>query len=463
MTPIRSIRSRQGQQGVAALAVALVLLFGITLVAFFTNRSVIFEQRTSANQYRSTKAFEMAEAGLEWAVARLNDDLYMSASAFCATEGANKFNQRYLPFNAANTDFNVVTTETAPFPGCSVNPSTGATTCSCPTGTSFPSYGDSTHPRFRVAFTRVDTFTIRITSYGCTNQGKDCDGSAVTSNASDAVAVVSAVYKMRPTVANAPGAGLVTGGGTTLNSGNLNVYNLEASSGGVTIDSGGPVDLGSAIGVYTLPGTPPRSSVLTYDDALNDLTTADTSGDTFFKSFFGKTLSQYQNDSRTWIITSATCPTDSDRCTSCSTDTACGQAVSDAYNDFGARQFWADTPTTWTTSNVTTTSGADKLLASSTAPIIFASSANIKLGGSITAYGLFYCATATADAAWDTTGTGTATVYGAFISRGEFERSSGTLNLVYDSSLFGEGAVRGTMVRAPGTWRDRTSNYTTSN
>ena len=63
--------SRQG--GVAALGLTLLLLFALLLGVAYVNRNLVFEQRASANQYRSTQAFEAAEAGLEWTLARLND------------------------------------------------------------------------------------------------------------------------------------------------------------------------------------------------------------------------------------------------------------------------------------------------------------------------------------------------------------------------------------------------------
>jgi hypothetical protein len=50
------------QRGVATLVVVMVLLFLMALVAAYTSRNLIFEQRTSVNQYRSTQAFEAAEA-----------------------------------------------------------------------------------------------------------------------------------------------------------------------------------------------------------------------------------------------------------------------------------------------------------------------------------------------------------------------------------------------------------------
>ena len=60
------------QRGAAALVVVMMLFFIMSLVAAYASRNLIFEQRTSANNYRSTQAFEAAEAGLEWAIAMLN-------------------------------------------------------------------------------------------------------------------------------------------------------------------------------------------------------------------------------------------------------------------------------------------------------------------------------------------------------------------------------------------------------
>ena len=40
------------QRGIAALVVVMVLFFIISLVAAYTGRNLIFEQRTSTNQYR---------------------------------------------------------------------------------------------------------------------------------------------------------------------------------------------------------------------------------------------------------------------------------------------------------------------------------------------------------------------------------------------------------------------------
>jgi Tfp pilus assembly protein PilX len=52
---------------VATVPVVLLLLLGLGILGLYANRGLVFEQRTAANQARSTQAFEVAEAGLEWA------------------------------------------------------------------------------------------------------------------------------------------------------------------------------------------------------------------------------------------------------------------------------------------------------------------------------------------------------------------------------------------------------------
>lgn len=456
MIPIHSFKRPSRQHGAAALAVALLMLFGITLVAFFANRSMIFEQRTSANQYRSTRAFEAAEAGLEWAVARLNDDKKMVVAPSCAISGTlvQSYADRYLPLGSSGFT-GLATTAGASTnirSGCSISATTGATTCSCPTTTAGLALGAAGDARFTVEFIQVaaDPWSVRVYSYGCTNQGTYCE--PANSSTPDAVAVVSAIYKMKPAFPNAPGAGLVTGA-ATVTGGNLNVVNLDVASNGITINSGTTVELGSGTNVTTLPGTPGRASVLDNDPSLAALTAADATGDIFFSSFFGETISAYQNNPKTWIITSGSCGTNTRCSPSCGNAASCGTAISTAYNN-GYTKFWTDTDVAF--SNNLPAVGT---LGTATDPIMIASSASVELKANLTAYGMFYAATATVDDLWDYTGSGTAKVYGAFVSRGAFNKGSGTLDLIYDANIFKPENTRGLMVRVPGSWRDKLSDY----
>jgi Tfp pilus assembly protein PilX len=441
-------RAPSKQRGAAALAVALVLLFGMTLVAFFANRGQIFEQRTSANQYRSTRAFEMAEAGLEWAVARMNDDAWMIAAPSCSTTGAlvESYGERYLDLDAGGFNLGAMAGVRS---GCSIA-ANGATTCSCPADNASLNLGAAENPRFSVTYTVAagDPWAIEVTSFGCTSAGAFCGDAAGTP---DAVAVVRAVYKMKPAVPNAPGAGLVTGAAASTG-GNLFVHNLDMASNGITINSGTTIELGGSTDVTTLPGTPPRASVLDNDPSLIALTQADANGDIFFASFFGETMAEFKNNPKTWLITSGACGANP-RCTQCATDSSCGTAVSTAY-DKGFNRFWSDTDVKWT--NNLPTAGT---LGTADLPIIVASSEEIKLSSNLTAYGMFYAATATVTEEWTFTGSGSAKVFGAFISRGSFDKGAGTLDLIYDANIFKPENLRGVMVRVPGSWRDKTGEY----
>src|SRR5579864_6530565 len=90
------------QRGAAALVVTALLFFAMLLVVAAANRSVLVEALSSANQYRSTQAFQAAEAGLEWAVAKLNDDTPLGDDCLPSDAvGAASFRDRRLQFNSS--------------------------------------------------------------------------------------------------------------------------------------------------------------------------------------------------------------------------------------------------------------------------------------------------------------------------------------------------------------------------
>src|SRR6188472_3079415 len=93
--PIRLV-TRQRQAGIAALVVTLLLFFAMVLGIGFVNRSLVFEQRASANQYRSTQAFEAAQGGLDWALAQLATDRPVGDDCLPTTEPTGMpFRERY--------------------------------------------------------------------------------------------------------------------------------------------------------------------------------------------------------------------------------------------------------------------------------------------------------------------------------------------------------------------------------
>ncbi len=463
MTTMQSIhtRSRHAQQGAASLLVALILLLGGTIIAFYANRSFIFEQRTSANQYRATKAFELAEAGIEWSLGKLNEGLPLVTGTTCATGGAaadDTFRDRYAAPTAASgvsTGRLVVVIPPPPLPAPAPSPmlrcritQAGVAACDCQaTSGTLASLGgaDNDQGYFGVRLRQVtpsDDLAVEIISRGCTVGDAVCDPIATGSSA-DATAVVRVIAKVVPSSPTGPGAALtaasvsVTGTGTA-----LNVVNSNQRSNGITINAGSAVATGTNVSVYSVPGTPSRNSIIGDDASLAGVTAADESA--FFARFFGQPLNSYSS-------------TDPDviRISGCSA-AACGTQIMGYINrGLRAPRFFVDGDVTFDSVIIggATLRALDNSPVSNL-PVVVVSNGTLRISGTFTAYGVFYAASV------DATGSGTTTINGALVSRGAFNKASGTLNLIYDPSLW-SGALKphGRLARVPGSWRDKATDY----
>jgi Tfp pilus assembly protein PilX len=450
------IHQRHAQRGAASLVVALVLLVGGTIIAFFANRSFIFEQRTSANQYRATKAFELAEAGTEWALGKLNEGLPLAAGSSCATGGAATaltFRERFATPTSAGLACGVagcLAANTLAVPGCRID-NAGVATCDCPTAAnaSLGAPAADEQGRFAVRFATVpgDGSAVEIISRGCVNTVGDiaCDPTDTTVQ-SDATATVRQIVKIVPSIPSGPAAAL-TSGSATVTGGNMTVVNNDQTSNGITIHAGTTVNLDGSTQVFSLPGTPPRASVLDNDPSLADLTNS--GEEEFFHNYFQQTLTNYRVDDSTVIRVGPSVPDPANRCNSTA---ACSAIVTNIVNTVGVRN-----PRFFVYGDLSFNGGT---LGSSSNSVTLVSNGDIELRGGVTAYGLFYAATATAVENWDFNGSGGATIHGAFISRGRFDNGSGNMRLIYDPSLWG-GTQRpvGQLVRVPGSWRDKLTDY----
>jgi hypothetical protein len=315
-----------------------------------------------------------------------------------------------------------------------------------------PTLGSKDDPRFTVRILEAtDAWSVNVQSYGCSNAASDGDACDPGLAGPDSMSYVTALYKVKPSFPNAPGAGLIAGAVAAV-SGNFSVINTDVASNGITINTGSSVELGSAVNVISLPGTPGRASVLDNDPSLANLNTLDPTGDLFFSTFFGETLSQYQNNPLTWTLQSGACGGNAN-CTQCATASACAPALVTAMKA-GFYKFWASTDISIQGSDLSTLPG--QTLGTAAKPIALASSASIKLTSALTAYGMFYSQSADV---WDYSGTGGVQVNGAFVSRTDFNKGAGTLDLVYSPGAFDPGNSRGVMIRVPGSWRDKTSDY----
>ena len=410
----------QTQRGAATLVVVVLLYLAMALIVVFTNRSLIFEQRTSANQYRSTLALEAAEAGLEWATAMLNRKGAIDTSCLASVAvGATNFKARYLTVNGTTSALtaNAGTIHAA----CVTNQLGTGWNCSCPAAGTAPSpTTPATASGFNPAFAVVlqnspTTGTVRVTSYGCTTAitGTTCGG--------DAAAAVQVTLGQLSGLSTPPAAPLTARGSVSVGNAALGVHNGTPSTNGITINAGLGIDAANAR-IDTVPGTPPTATLVGNDSSL-----ASTTEDQMFQSFFNMPKAQYKALST--VITGCPC-----------TETQ----VMNAYTNDNARQIWVEGDLNMN-SNVTLGG-----LTAPNGPVVLVVNGNIHLNGTIRVFGVLYSTGIT----WDNTGGGGALIQGAAISEGNYT-GNGTPDYFYDPRVLDQLQFELTsFVRVPGSWRD---------
>jgi hypothetical protein len=413
---------RSAQRGAASLVVAMVLLFGMTMVAFYANRGLLFEQKTSANQYRATSAFEVAEAGIEWATARLNEPQKIDASCGASAGVADKtFRDKYLQHTTIPT-FNPAGIGTVR-PGCRF-PAIGAPVCSCP-DLGNPSLGTASEPRFAVEFGLASPETVVISSIGCTAGTKCIPGDT----ASDATARIRVIVKLLPTLRSDPKAALTAGGDVTLGGTTDNIVNNDVATNFRTVSA--------ATLRITWPGAP-----------VIPVTTPDPPANAVFRAYFGQDMADYKANAATTVICDAgvygplygPCPAGTIACTG---GPACAAAVVSEIAR-GRTQFWVDAALEFTNANVPVEVG------NANNPVLIATPFGITFSGNTPLYGVLFGA----GQSWDIQGLGTTEVRGAIIARNDFN-STGNFTLRYDPAVLQKlRPAAGTMVRVPGSWND---------
>ncbi|MEK9720554.1 MAG: pilus assembly PilX N-terminal domain-containing protein [Quisquiliibacterium sp.] len=450
-------RSAHRQTGAATLLVTIIVLMVMTLITFFANRNILFETKTAANQYRSAKAIEAAEAGLEWAIANLNHMQKIGADCLASTAATDRvMRDKYLDpdgnGNYSPTDPPVSGVPTCPQPveppygdtayesaryvrdGPACTLVSGAWQCSCPAAGSLPTLASCTDPQgcptFRLRFQNVvncslaspkveDPGLVRITSLGCNDSQVPCVPG--TAGRADASVEVTQVIKLLNGLATVPAAALTAKGNVDFGSNAITATNRDPGTNGITINAGGAITgfIGEST-IQTLPGTPPAGSLVGGDTSLSSL-----NDDQMFISFFGSTKEAFKSSSATTVI-------------NCSG--VCNEQVLAAIGA-GARQIWIEGDTELN-SNAT--------FGSPTNPVMLSVNGNLTVRGTITIYGVVYCQ----DGVWDNTGGGTAQIIGAAIAEGSFT-ATGTPNPTYDPDVLANlRSTNGEFAKVPGGWRD---------
>lgn len=431
---------RQAQRGVATLVITLLLLFAASLGALYINRSVLVEQRTSANQMQSTLAQEVAEAAIEWATGMLNSPYDVGTDCNFLTTTNTSFRKRYVltQFNAP-TPSTAVVPATTTFPGCKIDPATGATTCSCPTvpasGTAVASLGSNVQPSFTVAFEAVpgDNDAVKITAYACSAQAAAC--SSTTYADADGNARVTTTLKLRPLLRAMPSAPLTCGTSCAV-SGSFNIDNQDTATNGILINAGTTISTSNGTTMTTLVGQPAQNAMVANDASLSSLSSSDPTcnNSQMFNAYFGSTIAKYRSSPSTKIL-------------SCSSASDCKSKLQGAYDD-GWRSFYFDSDLQLSGNNT---------FGSQIDPITIVTSSAIKINGNNTFYGLIFSNSAD----WNDIGTGSAVIHGAQITCAAYN-TNGNGTLDYDpDALKNARRLSALMVRVPGSWRDFKTNADT--
>lgn len=414
------------QRGAATLGITLLLLFTVMLVAGIANRNLIFEQRASANQWRSTQAFEAAEAGLEWAQAMLASDAAIGADCGPdATPGNTGFRERLLDYD---TDTRAFTPRTwsdsgddVPLQAACVRAAAGWT-CSCPHEghpqlDAPPSIG--AHPAFAIRFVAADrSGHVQLLATGCDRLAPDCLPGMAGAATGGSTARAQVTLGLLPALAAVPAAALTARGEIDVN-GAMTLTNTDPRDSGLTAHAGGAIALPAAT-LETLPGAPIESSIAEHDGALAALEAARTTS-----RFFGLDTPRWQQLPGLQTIT---CPED------------CSAAIEEALAA-GHRRIRV--------TNELQLSGPASF-GSPERPVLLVVEGPLRIAGGVQIHGVVV----QLDAQWDTSGSHDARIDGAVIVGGSIV-GDGTPTINYDRAVLARlNGEAGVFARVAGSWRD---------
>ena len=419
---MRSFQSPKAQRGAAALIVTMVLFFAMLLAAAYANRNLVFEQRSSANQYRSTQAFEAAEAGLEWAQAQLNSAARIGADCQASTDpAAPTFRERFLSRNATGLAGNTWSNGAlaVPLQAACVRGEAGWT-CSCPAQGHPQPAAPATpglHPAFALEFVAGGKpGIVKLVSHGCTGPAGACAPGS-TSKA-DASARVEVALGLLPALGTAPAAPL-TARGRVNTAAALGVHNPDAGSGGLVVHAGG------GIAAPLLRVTPPAGTPVADVLAGNDAALAALAPERLFNAFFGLDKTGWKNQPTVQTL-------------ACSGD--CGAALANAVQATGGN------PLVWVAGDLGLS--GPLTLGSVQHPVVLVVDGAARFDGAVRVHGVVYCASMT----WNNAGAG-ALLRGALITEGDVQ-GNGAPDLFYDATVLAALKSGGSFARVPGSWRD---------
>lgn len=413
---VRSVRSSRLQRGFATIFVTIVLLLAVGLIALYSNRAALVEQRLSANAMRAAQALAAADAGIDHALAYMNgpggidhnaDGKVDSISANTLTQSSGGTPSYYLV--------------------AYYNPATALPTC------------PTRHTGVIPADAALLSTSTAVMAVSC---GWSDDDSSVQR--------VVQLLSNSPSVAGSIAVPLVTRFATSLLTGGaavLNYFNdLTVWSGGDLLGQSNtgktfvrdiltnpvalPTDPYRTTGNSPACNNPPtgyacstQGSTLGHDTITNDTSMSNLSSGDFFKFFFGQEPSSYRDNTAKFVV-----------------DLTGGLTTSNSTN---INSIVGLTSTViWVEGNASLPGD----IGTKDAPVILIVNGDLQLGSNSVVNGLVYATGAI-------TGSGSPTIYGALISAGTAS-ANGNLTVVYDPNVLMGVTNLGKASKIPGSWRD---------
>ena len=415
------------QRGVAALVVTLLLCLTMVLAVGFAQRAVGVEERRSANDYRTAQAFEAAEAGLEWALARVNDPTRVDDDCRPSIDAAarswrDRMLRIVMPTGVVEattwSDAGIATT----LQSACVRDAAGWA-CSCPsngrpvlplaaTGATAPAFAIELGAGPRPGL-------VRVVATGCIRSAAGPVCTATAAHDHDASARHESMWSWVPALRAAPVAALTVRGDVVAGGAALGVHNADRAGGGLALHAGGRVQA-DALRLFA-PGGSSLGATLVSDDA--DL--AALAGDRFFARYFGMDQDAW---SRQVAVARIACADD------------CAQAIATTVAA-GHRLVYIDGDLALT---------GPLQIGSSEAPVVLVAAGDVRLSADVAIRGVLRGASLT----WNGNGAGPALVQGAALVGGDY-RGDGTPDFVHDAVLLSLLRAReGSFVRVNGSWKD---------
>lgn len=429
------------QRGAATLVVVMVLFFIISMVAAYTGRNMIFEQRTGTNLYRATQSLEAAEAGMEWALMLLNTGRIDDACVASADPTDTSFRERYVTADPASGILTVRTqTDGSELtPTCVFDRATNRWDCSCPVDgdpvLSAPA-GNEIAPAFRVRMRALNASParpglLRLDVVGCTRLDDACLGLGGASLVNEGRTVVGSVAMLSGRAVVMPRAALTARGAVSAAS--LSVSNVRVADGGITVHASGTIDPG--LSLTTLSGNALSGSTIPGDSVLDVPELAPfNAGQRFFASMFMLTPERWVQLPAVFTL-------------NCGLGGCSAAELRDAIAANPGRPLWIN-------GSVSIDSSGD--IGTATAPVLLV----IDNGGldfstpSVTLHGLVLMRPTDPVTGWVTSGSGR--IHGAVVVDGAVT-GTGTLSIEYNGEVLAAlRATVGNFSRVPGSWRDWT-------